>query len=49
MHAIATDRAEWVKARLAHLDKEKEFTRARDELAAARRKLPKLLVNKEYK
>ena len=38
-HKIVSQ-AEWLKARNAHLAKEKEFTRARDELARQRRELP---------
>jgi predicted dithiol-disulfide oxidoreductase (DUF899 family) len=39
---------EWLAARTAFLTKEKEFTRARDELAAARRALPWERVEKRY-
>jgi predicted dithiol-disulfide oxidoreductase (DUF899 family) len=39
---------EWVRARKALLEKEKEFTRARDSLAAARRELPWKRVDKPY-
>jgi predicted dithiol-disulfide oxidoreductase (DUF899 family) len=39
---------EWVAARKELLAKEKEFTRARDELTAARRALPWEAVEKEY-
>jgi predicted dithiol-disulfide oxidoreductase (DUF899 family) len=39
---------EWMKARRAHLAKEKEFTRMRDELARERRELPWERVDKEY-
>ena len=38
--------AEWLEARKAHLSKEKEFTRARDELARQRRELPWVKVEK---
>jgi predicted dithiol-disulfide oxidoreductase (DUF899 family) len=38
-HAVASHDS-WVAARQALLDKEKSFTRARDELSAARRALP---------
>lgn len=41
-------RKEWFTERLAHLAKEKEFTRLRDELSAARRELPMVLVDKDY-
>ena len=39
---------EWLKAQQAHLAKEKEFTRRRDELAHARRELPWERVEKSY-
>ena len=39
---------EWLEARKAHLSKEKEFTRARDELARQRRELPWVKVEKPY-
>jgi predicted dithiol-disulfide oxidoreductase (DUF899 family) len=39
---------EWLKAAKAHLAKEKEFTRQRDELAHARRELPWEKVEKHY-
>ena len=39
---------EWLKAQQAHLAKEKEFTRRRDELARARRDLPWEKVEKNY-
>ncbi|HXP05048.1 MAG TPA: thioredoxin family protein [Stellaceae bacterium] len=39
---------EWLKARLRLLAKEKEFTRLRDELSAARRDLPWERVDKAY-
>ena len=37
---------EWLKARKAFLAKEKEFTRARDELARQRRELPWVKVER---
>jgi predicted dithiol-disulfide oxidoreductase (DUF899 family) len=40
--------AEWLIARKDFLAREKEFTRDRDALAAARRKLPMVKVEKEY-
>ena len=40
--------AEWHAAREKLLIKEKELTRARDALAAARRRMPWLAVDKEY-
>jgi predicted dithiol-disulfide oxidoreductase (DUF899 family) len=39
---------EWLKVRKAHLAKEKEFTRLRDELARERRELPWERVDKDY-
>jgi len=39
---------EWLAARTAFLEKEKEFTRLRDELSAQRRALPWEEVTKEY-
>ena len=39
---------EWQKAAQAHLAREKEFTRLRDELARARRELPWEKVEKQY-
>ena len=39
---------DWTTARLAFLEKEKAFTRARDELSAARRALPWEKVEKTY-
>jgi predicted dithiol-disulfide oxidoreductase (DUF899 family) len=41
-------RDEWLKARLAHLAAEKEFTRKRDELSRQRRELPWERVEKSY-
>jgi predicted dithiol-disulfide oxidoreductase (DUF899 family) len=41
-------REEWIAARRAHLSKEKEFTRLRDQLSAERRALPWVKVDKEY-
>src|SRR5260221_13741650 len=39
---------EWVAARKAHLVREKEITRLRDQLYEERRKLPWVKINKEY-
>jgi len=39
---------EWVEARKQHLAEEKNFTKARDQLSAARRDLPWELVDKAY-
>jgi len=41
-------RDEWLKARIAHLAAEKEFTRKRDELSRQRRELPWERVEKNY-
>lgn len=41
-------RESWLKARIALLEKEKAFSRERDELAAARRALPMVKVEKRY-
>jgi len=46
-HKIVS-RQEWTEARKAFLDKEKEFTRARDRLSAERRALPWVKVDKAY-
>ncbi len=40
---------EWEAARDALLVKEKELTRARDALAAQRRRMPRLLIEKDYR
>src|SRR5690242_8121806 len=40
--------AEWLVARTDLLNREKEFSRQRDALSAARRKLPMVKVEKEY-
>jgi predicted dithiol-disulfide oxidoreductase (DUF899 family) len=46
-HRIVS-RDEWIAARKEHLRKEKELTRARDQLAAERRELPWVKVEKTY-
>jgi predicted dithiol-disulfide oxidoreductase (DUF899 family) len=46
-HAVVS-REEWLKARVALLEKEKELTRLRDRLAAERRSLPWVRVTKPY-
>ena len=46
-HAIVS-RDEWLAARKALLAKEKEFTKARDALSAARRDMPWVKVTKKY-
>ena len=42
-------RDEWVRARVALLEREKALTRARDELAAQRRRLPMVEVTEDYR
>jgi predicted dithiol-disulfide oxidoreductase (DUF899 family) len=42
-------REEWIRARVALLEREKALTRARDELAAERRRLPMAEVAKDYR
>ena len=39
---------QWLEARLAHLEKEKEFTHLRDELTRQRRELPWAKIDKRY-
>ena len=46
-HPVASA-ADWLEARKALLQKEKEFSRVRDELSAARRELPWRELTKEY-
>ena len=46
-HQIVS-REEWIAARKAHLDHEKEFTKARDRLSEERRALPWVKVDKAY-
>jgi predicted dithiol-disulfide oxidoreductase (DUF899 family) len=49
MHAHkVVSREEWLKARKAHLRKEKAHTRARDKLMEERRALPWVRIEKEY-
>jgi predicted dithiol-disulfide oxidoreductase (DUF899 family) len=48
MSAHAATRDEWLKARLALLQKEKALTHLRDEIAAERRALPQVRVDKDY-
>ncbi len=42
------DASAWLKSRKRFLDKEKAFTKQRDELSAARRKLPMVRVDTRY-
>src|SRR5258708_6226238 len=46
-HKIVS-REEWLKARKAHLAKERKLTHERDQLAAERRELPWVKVEKNY-
>src|SRR5437588_12189142 len=48
MHHRIVSREEWLAARKAHLAKEKELTRLRDQLSAERRDLPWVKVEKPY-
>jgi predicted dithiol-disulfide oxidoreductase (DUF899 family) len=48
-HHPVVSREEWIEARKAHLAREKEFTRLRDQLSAERRALPWVRVEKQYK
>jgi predicted dithiol-disulfide oxidoreductase (DUF899 family) len=41
-------KADWLTARQELLVREKQATRARDELNAARRRLPMVLIDKDY-
>ena len=41
-------REDWLAARMRHLEREKEFTRIRDQLAAERRRLPWVRVETPY-
>ena len=47
-HPNIVSHAEWIAARTELLNKEKEFTRLRDELSRQRRELPWEKVKKEY-
>jgi predicted dithiol-disulfide oxidoreductase (DUF899 family) len=47
-HHKVVSRDEWLKARMAHLAAEKEFSRQRDELSRQRRELPWEKVEKNY-
>jgi len=48
LHHQVTSRAEWLAARVELLQKEKEFSRRRDELTSQRRALPWVRLDKEY-
>jgi len=47
-HPNIVSRNEWITARKRFLQKEKEFDRRRDELAAQRRELPCVKLDKDY-
>ena len=47
-NAKVVGREEWLGARLAHLEVEKEFDRQRDALSRARRDLPWVRVETDY-
>lgn len=47
-HQKIVSNAEWVAARKVHLEKEKQYTRLRDELSRQRRELPWEAVDKSY-
>ena len=47
-HPEIVSEAEWLVARKDLLSREKEFTRQRDALSAARRQLPMVKIDKEY-
>src|SRR5438128_12683299 len=49
MNPSIVSREEWRQASEQMLVKEKEFTRARDALAAERRRMPWLAVEKDYR
>ena len=48
MHHRIVSRDEWLAARKAHLAKEKELTRLRDQLSAERRELPWVKIKKHH-
>jgi predicted dithiol-disulfide oxidoreductase (DUF899 family) len=48
MHNRIVTREAWLAARKAHLQKEKELTRLRDQLSAERRELPWVKIDKSY-
>jgi predicted dithiol-disulfide oxidoreductase (DUF899 family) len=47
-HINVVSRDEWLSARRAFLEQEKDFTRRRDALTAARRQLPVVRIDKRY-
>ncbi|MEM7336206.1 MAG: thioredoxin family protein [Chloroflexota bacterium] len=48
MNNQIVSREDWLDARKALLEKEKEFTRLRDELSQSRREMPWVKIEKEY-
>ena len=46
-HTVVSQ-SEWLTARKAHLAREKQLTRLRDEIASERRALPWVKVEKDY-
>ena len=48
LHNRIVTREQWLAERKAHLAKEKELTRLRDQLSAERRNLPWVKVDKPY-
>ncbi len=48
VHPPIASRAEWLAQRTRLLESEKESTRQRDRVAAARRRLPMVRINKDY-
>ena len=48
-HPDIVTRAEWLDQRKALLEQEKAFTRERDKLSAARRSLPMVKVEEDYR
>ena len=48
MYNRIVTRDEWLAARKAHLAREKELTRLRDQLSAERRELPWVKIEKPY-
>lgn len=47
-HPETVSRAQWLEARLKLLEREKQFTRERDALSAARRALPRVRIDTPY-
>lgn len=47
-HPATVSRAQWLEARLKLLEREKQFTRERDALSAARRALPRVRIDTPY-